>query len=714
MPRYLKLLLWLLSGLVLVCVVAVFIISVTPLNWARPWINNRLGDLTQRQVHISGNVRLDWQRHADYDGWRAWLPWPVLVAQDVAVGNPEWATTGPTMAQAQAVRLQLDPFALGDHVVRFADLGIYGGQLVLERQADGTNNWTFGDDESASDEGGWKVELDRLLLQDATLRVLDMSRELDVTLRVDTSQAGGGYGARWSADGYYHGVEVTGEGRLGQLLALRDADKPFPVQGELHVGATSLKAEGTVSRPRNALSLDVALELTGPTMADLYPILGLALPHTPPYKTSGHLKGEIGPEDGTVVYENFTGTVGGSDLDGNLKYERREPRPMLTATLHSELLRFEDLGPLIGAPGPEESDEAGDEQAVEGGDEPPSERGSPGASDPSRTDTADGQLTESAEQPDDKALPVKDADSNIWGVMDADVTFEGRRIESNVELPLDDVQAHVFLKDRVLSFEPLDFGVAGGSFKSTIVLDGNAQPIQASLQARAQGLQLGKLFPGVESMDAALGAVHGNATLKGRGNSVAELMAHASGDLSAVVSRGTVSRFLLEAAGLNVANMVFVKLFGDEQVTVQCLAAEFAIEDGLMNTRTFILETDDAVVTVAGTVNLGTEVMDLDIHPENKSLRIFTLRSPLYVEGTFKNPDIGVQKAPVAARAGAAVALGLVTTPLAAILPLLNIGTDDETTCAALSGDGASKPSDPSPDDEGRLKGTVEGAHGVE
>lgn len=714
MSRYLKPLLWLLSGFLLLCVVALVVISLMPLNWARPWINNQLTELTQRQVQIDGDIRINWERHDVNSGWRSWIPWPVMLAQDITLGNPDWATTGPTMAQAQSVRFQLDPIALTRHVVRFADLGIYGGQLVLERRADGANNWTFGGDDTRSDQAGWQVVVERLLLADASLRVLDMSRELDVTVAVDTSQADNEYGTRWTADGHYHGVEVSGEGQLGHVLALQHGNQPFPVQGVLHVGATTLKAEGTVTRPQDFAALDVHLELSGPTMADLYPILGLALPNTPPYRTAGHLTGDLDPEHSTWLYDGFTGTVGDSDLSGNLKYERRDPRPMLTATLHSELLRLEDLGPLIGAPGADEPGESDGSDRADGADEP-KEEGDAWDSDTASSasqagDAANGQLTESTEQPDDKALPVKDADSSLWAVMDADVTFEGKRIESNVELPLDDVRAHVFLDDSVLRFEPLDFGVAGGTIKSTITLDGNTEPIQASLEANARSLQLGKLFPGVESMDAALGAVHGDATLQSRGDSVSELMAHASGDLQAVVSRGTVSRFLLEAAGLNVANMVFVKLFGDEQVTVQCLAAEFNVNDGLMNTRTFILETDDAVVTVAGTINLATEVMDLDIHPENKSLRIFTLRSPLYVAGTFKDPDVGVQKAPVAARAGAAVALGLVATPLAALVPLLNIGTDDETTCGVLSGDGGTASDGRSGNDDGRMKGTVQGA----
>src|SRR3546814_5446502 len=52
-----------------------------------------------------------------------------------------------------------------------------------------------------------------------------------------------------------------------------------------------------------------------------------------------------------------------------------------------------------------------------------------------------------------------------------------------------------------------------------------------------------------------------------------------------LVSRGTISNFLLEAAGLNVANMVILKLFGDEQIMLNCLASDFGVKQGLMTAR---------------------------------------------------------------------------------------------------------------------------------
>lgn len=689
MPRFLKLLLWLLAGTVLLCILAVILLSTVSLNFAAPWISQQLSRAINRPVDVQGALYLDWERVARYDDWRAHVPMPILRVHDIRVGNAQWATSDAALASAEFLRVHLDLFPLNDKVVRLAAVDMRNGYVTLERRADGANNWTFSDPEApdnADAPSDWQVVIDGLMLTDATLRVIDPTREMDVQLAVSSAGSDSSpYENQWEASGEYFGVAVQGKGQMGGLLALQDDTREFPIEGLLSVGDTTLKAEGTITQPRQLAGIAMQLELSGPTMADLYPILGIALPNTPEYKTAGLLKGERGGDNNCWVYENFTGTVGGSDLQGTAIYEQRDPRPLLTADLTSNLLRFEDLGPLIGARTTDDdaADASADDDAASdnAADEAVAVDDSAEAQGETEGEAA-GQITRAEAQPEDKALPVQEVDRNMWQIMDAEVNFEGKRIENDASLPLDDVRTHVVLEDGILKFDPLDFGVAGGTLETVLSLDGNEAPISASLQLQARGLQLSRLFPGVESMDAALGALHGNANLKSRGDSVAELLTHSSGQLSAVVSRGTVSQFLLEAAGLNVANMVFVKIFGDEQVVLQCLAAEFDITDGLVKTETFILETEDAVVTATGTVNMATEEMDIDVYPDNKSLRIFTLRSPLYVAGTFKNPEVGVQKGPVAARAGAAVVLGVVATPLAALLPLLNVGTDDETTCS--------------------------------
>jgi len=93
---------------------------------------------------------------------------------------------------------------------------------------------------------------------------------------------------------------------------------------------------------------------------------------------------------------------------------------------------------------------------------------------------------------------------------------------------------------------------------------------------------------------------------------------------------------------------------------------------------------------------LRNETMDLTIHPHTKGLRVVSLRSPLYVKGTFKHPDVGVSKGALILRAGAAVGLGLIN-PFAALIPLIAPSHNKDVPCAALMANMREAPSAPPP-----------------
>ncbi|MFL6716405.1 MAG: AsmA family protein, partial [Burkholderiaceae bacterium] len=289
-------------------------------------------------------------------------------------------------------------------------------------------------------------------------------------------------------------------------------------------------------------------------------------------------------------------------------------------------------------------------------------------------------------------LPVSPFKTDRWSKMNADVKFSGKEIIHSDKLPIDNLNTHVKLDKGVLQLAPLNFGVAGGRLTTELKIDGSADPAKANMSIAARGIRLKQLFPKIESMRASLGQINGDAKLSAAGNSFAALAGHANGELKSVINDGTVSEFIMEAMGLNAGRVVVTKLFGDRQVKLNCMATDLNIKDGVMTPEIFVLDTEDATVRVDGNVNLAKETMDLDILPRSKGLRLLSLRSPLYVEGTFKNPDVGVNKTAIALRAGAAVALGTVAAPLAGLLALTHTGPDQDSPCASLLADARKDP----------------------
>jgi len=184
--------------------------------------------------------------------------------------------------------------------------------------------------------------------------------------------------------------------------------------------------------------------------------------------------------------------------------------------------------------------------------------------------------------------------------------------------------------------------------------------------------------------------------LSATGNSLAALAGAANGELKLVVSDGTISATLLEEAGLNVGNVVFDKLFGNKDVKINCAASDFVATNGMLDARFFALDTEDALITTTGNIDLKSEQMNLTVRPQTKGLRILSLRSPLYVKGTFKQPDVGVDKLALALRGGAVLGLGLLVPP-AAILPLLSPSHDQTLPCAKLVSQMRSIPLAPPP-----------------
>jgi hypothetical protein len=60
------------------------------------------------------------------------------------------------------------------------------------------------------------------------------------------------------------------------------------------------------------------------------------------------------------------------------------------------------------------------------------------------------------------------------------------------------------------------------------------------------------------------------------------------------------------------------------------------------------------------------------------------IRSPIDIHGTLAHPDIGLKPGPLVGQAGAAVALGTLLTPVAALLAFVDKGLAKDANCSAV------------------------------
>ncbi|WP_027798782.1 AsmA family protein [Paraburkholderia dilworthii] len=742
-----KIVAWILAIIVILVVALTVFILTFDWNRARPYVNDKVTQAIGRQFTINGDLKVGFRHPVGETGWKSWVPWPRFSAANITIANPDWAKR-PQFATLDEIDFQVKVLPLLAHDIVIPAINLVNPSVDLERMLDGRNTWTF-QLPSSKTPSQWKLQLHDIVFAKGNIALSDQQKKVDVQMVVDTlgqpipigeamkqqeeasrkasAEAVGKNGAKklgaqadaqaasaasaaaaaasgangtsgmngangasstnaargaqrdippyaigWTLKGTYNKTPVLGSGKVGGVLALQDANRPFPVQADVKAGDLHVGLVGTLTDPAHLAAVDLRLWVQGSSMAKLYSLTGVTLPDTPPYATEGRLIGQFKTSGNVFKYENFTGRVGGSDLNGSLTYTARQPRPLLQGELVSHLLQFSDLAPVIGADSNASKAKRGD----------------------------------AAKQPSNKVLPVEEFRTDRWKAIDADVKFTGRRIVKNADLPITDLYTHIVMTDGVLSLEPLKFGVAGGTLASDIHLDGSGTPLKGRFATAARHLKLKQLFPNFKTMQNALGEINGDAALTATGNSPAALAATSNGEVKALVTEGTVSRLLMEAAGLNVANVVYEKLFGNRDVKINCAAADFVATNGVLDSRVFALDTDDAVIDIDGNVNMRDETMDLGVHPHTKGFRVFSLRSPLYAKGTFKDPHVGVNVGALALRGGAAVGLGLIN-PFAALLPLLAPSNNKPLPCTQLLSQVRQAPTAPPPGSKQKQKPAI-------
>ncbi len=627
---------------------AVLFIAIFGWNWLRGPIERMTTEKTGRVLAIKGDLKLKF-------GW----PWPRIQANAVTFANPLWARE-KQMVAADAVDIAIDlPQLLRQHIV-FPEVQLKRPVVFLEQAADGRKSWLL--DLNQQDEGA-RIRIERLTLDHGTLGYDDAGKKTSIrsTLSTLNLQAGGtgasdaGSGVAFSAHGQYLGLALKAQGTGGPVLAIRDERTPYALKIDATVGRTTVRADGTVTSLLKFSAMDMRLALSGDSLEQLFPLLGIALPATRAYATEGHLL----RSGSTWRYEKFSGRIGDSDIAGSVRVDTGGKRPALTADLVSRLLDLEDLGPMIGARPGSVAQAAG--QAAAGGPTPV------------------------------RVLPDLPFKTDRWNSVDAEVKLVAKTIRRAKELPLEDLVTHLSLRDSVLTLDPLNFGVAGGHLTAVISLDGRKEPIQAQARVRARKILISKLFPTVDLSKTSIGQINGEFNLTGQGSSVGRMLASANGKVGLVVVGGEISKLMMEKVGLHLWEILELNLTGDKRVKLRCGVADFDVRQGIMQADALIFDTEVTTIIGTGSIDLGQEKLDLTLNPKTKNTSPLALRSPIYVRGSFAKPVVEVDKARVAARALGALALGMVT-PLLALIPLIDAGPGGDSDCMQLVRDARAMP----------------------
>jgi uncharacterized protein involved in outer membrane biogenesis len=571
---------------------------------------------------------------------------PGVRVSGLKITNPEWAKTSHLVdTELIAARVKLLPLFKG--IVFFEDLTLVQAKIGLERE-DKRNTWTFRQKPEDEEDKPLPFIVKRINVDSGFVVFRDTT--IKTNLEIDVAGGIGGGGAiDMTARGTFKGQKTRAVARFPGLLP--NPETPVDMSAAVALGDVTAAFAGTV-RAADVDGIDVDLDVSGASLADLKKLAPINLPNTPPYRLQGRFRN---PAE-AFIFEPFSGRVGDSDLSGAASYSRGGKRPVLKADLVSTVLDLDDLGPLVGAPpktGPGETAAPKQKQQV-------------------RKIEATG-----------KVLPQQRFAVEDWPIMDADVRFRGRKIVDAARIPIEELSAHWIMEAGLLRVEPLRFRIADGTVNANLRLNSNEKPLAGKIHLDVTGVNLRELIPNEGKMQDPLGLLYGRIDIAGRGTSIADLFASSNGRLAFLVNGGQVSNLLMELVGLDVAEALRILATKDPDVKLRCAVTDLSVKNGVATPQVFVIDTTDTIVGVTGTVDFRTETLDLVTRAEPKDASPFVLRTPINVKGGFRKPNVRPQIGPMALRAGAGLLLGAIN-PLLAVLPFIETGPGEDTDCGQL------------------------------
>ena len=425
------------------------------------------------------------------------------------------------------------------------------------------------------------------------------------------------------------------QGRLTgstDVLALQVA-KASAGQGSMH-----LSLAGAVKDLLTLTGMDLKMQLLGKELADLGPHVGAALPELGPFDVSTQLTGSAE----AFAFNALSADIDKSDFKGLAKVTLHQ-KPEITLQLASSLVDFTALMKSFEKDEPKVADKEKQKKRLFS----------------------------------DAPLPF-----DVLQTVNADIVMKAENIQAkNARFKF----GHLVLKlvDGNFSIDKLE-----GTYKDTKISGHghitHGTPTRIATKFIVQNFDLGRFLKETGVNDDVRSHIDIAAELESRGDSVQSLAAHLDGTIGAVMGEGYLTKYL-NMLSVNLSQKVlafwnWARQNRDQAEQINCAVVQFDIKEGVATSQAFVFDSQLAVLTGEGEINLGTEQIDFLLVPNAKDPSLLSLSTNLRVSGSIMDPGVSVDKRSLMTK-GAWALSSLAVGPLGLLAPFVHLRAHKAHPC---------------------------------
>ena len=529
-----------------------------------------------------------------------------------------------------------------------------------------------------------------------------------------------------SIDAAYQKVPIAASGELGPLVILTHSDAPYPVDITLTGEAVTGSVKGTIAEPLQARGLNLTVKLAVPEQSTIDALIGPDAPRVAPVRLTSSVLGEPAKLQLGAMRAGLGGIEvagqAGYDATGD---RPRVTANLNSKQIDLAQLQALAPPPSSAAAEPaDESDSASSEEKTKSAQKSADlEADITVAIERFIVDQATLHDVSAKAVFAEKVLTVSpmsfsvgegDARGDVGGRVTVHLAGPIPKVDADISASKLDFamfappsQAPEQKPDRLFSPEPFQFDALKAidgqvTFKGTDLAYGTVtipelnfdlalnaghltvKPLTAVMSNSRMAGRVDLNTAGVPKLNATLtsdsldvarilmendvtSAVRGKArtdiAISGQGESMAALMAGLQGHARLLMDEGRIKTQALDLAVGGVRKILgtmFTK--GTEWAVLNCVAADFDIDQGIATSRALVADTEFSTVVGEGDINLGTERINLLFTPKSKNVTL-NIAVPVKVSGSLVAPHVALDETKLAERVGGAVVTSLIFPP---------------------------------------------------
>ncbi len=208
-------------------------------------------------------------------------------------------------------------------------------------------------------------------------------------------------------------------------------------------------------------------------------------------------------------------------------------------------------------------------------------------------------------------------------------------------------QLGMLADENIFRLQPFKVTLPSGDIYAEYLLEKTADGVDALLNINIERLQYGEL---VRLLDPDLqqnvrGFLYLNSSLTSSATTTEQLSNAVEGIVDFMVIPEDIAAGVLDLWAANlVVSLVTPKGFSRPK-KLNCMVASFSVDEGVMTSRSVMLDTTDVIIRGRGRIDIANQKLDMFVVPQAKREKFFSMSTPVAITGPWDDFQIGVSQA---------------------------------------------------------------------